>query len=109
MAWLLVSIVLLALGVYVEMQPRLTYLPDNAIVFTLYLVLQNIRYSIIKTGVDSTLVVVSVIASLVLMGGLYGVREGTIFSALTVGVVIRWIHAIGERIWPSKADSQIKR
>ncbi|GAA4475540.1 YitT family protein [Enteractinococcus fodinae] len=96
-AWLLASVVLLAVGVYVEMQPRLTYLPGNAIVFTIYTVLQNIRYGTIKTLVDSTLVIVAAIVSLMSMGGLYGVREGTIFSALTVGLLLRWIHALHQR------------
>lgn len=96
-AWLLVSVVVLALGVYVEMQPRLTYLPGNGIVFTLYTVLQNIRYGTIKAVVDSTLVAVSVVVSLVLMGALYGVREGTVFSALAVGGVIRGISALHQR------------
>ncbi len=95
--WLLASVFVLALGVYVEMRPRLTYLPGNAIVFTIYTVLQNIRYGTIKTVVDSTIVLLSVIASLALLGGLYGVREGTVFSALTVGLVIRWILAIHRR------------
>lgn len=96
-AWLLVSVVMLAVGVYVEMQPRLTYLPGNAIVFTIYTVLQNIRYGTIKTLVDSTLVLLAAIVSLTTMGGLYGVREGTVFSALTVGLLLRWISALHKR------------
>lgn len=96
-AWLVVSVVMLAVGVYVEMQPRLTYLPGNAIVFTIYTVLQNIRYGTIKTLVDSTLVLLAAIVSLTTMGGLYGVREGTVFSALTVGLLLRWISALHKR------------
>ena len=95
--WLLVSVLVLAIGVYVEARPRLTFLPGNGIVFTIYTVLQNIRYGTIKTVVDSVMVTIAVIVSLVLMGGLYGVREGTVFSALTVGIVIRWIHALHQR------------
>lgn len=97
-AWLLLSVVLLALGVYVEMQPQLTYLPANAIVFTIYTVLQNIPYGVIKTVFDTVLVSASVITSLLLLGGLFGVREGTVFSALVVGVVIRWISKIHTRL-----------
>ena len=101
-AWLLVSVVVLALGVYVEMQPRLTFLPANGIVFVLFTVLQNIPYSRIKTIFDTLLVAVSVIFSLSLMGGFYGVREGTVFAALTVGVVIRLISRLHKRL--AKAD-----
>ncbi len=96
-AWLLVSVVMLAVGVYVEMQAQLTYLPGNAIVFTIYTVLQNIRYGTIKTLVDSTLVLLAAIVSLTTMGGLYGVREGTVFSALTVGLLLRWISSLHKR------------
>lgn len=96
--WMLVSVVVLALGIYVEMQPRLTFLPANGIVFVLFTVLQNIRYSRIKTTFDTVVVVLSVILSLVLLDGLYGVREGTVFTALTVGVIIRGISRMHQRV-----------
>lgn len=96
--WLLVSVVVLALGIYVEMQPRLTFLPANGIVFVLYTVLQNIPYSRIKIIFDTTIVVISAILSLVLLGGLQGVREGTVFSAFAVGIVIRYISRFHKRL-----------
>lgn len=100
--WTIVSVVLLALGVYVEMQPQLTYLPANGVVFTLYTVLQNIRYGTIKIIFDTVLVALAVIASLTLLGGLFGVREGTIFAALCVGLVIRLISRVHTRFRRSK-------
>jgi len=103
-AWLLVSVVALALGVYIEMQPRLTFLPADGIVFTIYTVLQNIPYGRIKTIFDTTMVSLAVVASLTLLGGLYGVREGTVFSALTVGLMIRGIHRLHRRIIGPKSD-----
>lgn len=102
--WIIVSVVIMALGVYVEMQPRLTYLPANGIVFTLYTVLQNIPYGTIKIIFDSILVGISVITSLTLLGGLYGVREGTIFAALAVGAVIRVISRLHQRIRGSSTE-----
>lgn len=101
--WIVVSVVLLALGVYVEMQPQLTYLPANGIVFTLYTVLQNIRYGTIKIIFDTVLVTLAVIVSLLMLDGLYGVREGTIFSALVVGLVIRIISRVHTRFRRRKA------
>jgi len=103
-AWLLVSVVALALGVYIEMQPRLTFLPADGIGFTIYTVLQNIPYGRIKTIFDTTMVSLAVVASLTLLGGLYGVREGTVFSALTVGLMIRGIHRLHRRIIGPKSD-----
>lgn len=96
--WTLVSVLFLALGVYVEAQPRLTYLPANGIVFVLFTVLQNIRYGTIKIIVDSILVVVAAMTSWVLLDGLFGVREGTVFAALVVGIIIRWISHIHQRL-----------
>lgn len=103
-AWIIASVLLLAFGVYVEMQARLTYLPANGIVFALYTVLQNIPYGTIKIIFDTVLVALSVISSLMLLGGLYGVREGTVFAALTVGLVLRGISAIHNRLSPGATD-----
>lgn len=96
--WVLVSVVLVAFGVYLEMQPRLSYLPGNGLVFTIFEKLQNIPYGTIKTVFDTTLVVLSVGLSLILMGGLHGVREGTVFAAFTVGILIRVIDAVHKRL-----------
>ncbi len=103
-AWTLVGAVALALGVYIEMQPRLTYLPADGIVFTLYTVLQNIPYGTIKVVFDTLMVGVAVIATLTLFGGFYGVREGTVFAALAVGVIIRVISRIHKRLRGAGAE-----
>lgn len=102
--WTAVSVILVALGVYFEMQPRISYLPGNGLVFTIYTKLQNIPYGTIKTTFDTTLVVVSVVTSLLLMGQLNGVREGTVFAAITVGIVIRGISAIHKRWGGAKSS-----
>ncbi len=52
----MLSVFVLSLGMFVEAQPGLTFLCSNATVFTLYTVLQNIRYGTIKTIVDFTIV-----------------------------------------------------
>ena len=104
-AWITVSVVSLALGVFIEMQPRLTYLPGDGIVFAIYTVLQNIPYGTVKIVVDTIMVTLAVIASWVLLGGLYGVREGTLFSALTVGLVIRVISRIAEQVRKPRTEN----
>lgn len=103
--WITVSVVSLALGVYIEVQPRLTYLPGDGIVFAIYTVLQNIPYGTVKIVVDTIMVGLAVLASWTLLGGLFGVREGTIFAALTVGVVIRVISRIDKRIRKTSAQA----
>lgn len=96
--WTIISVIVIAFGVYFEMQPRLSYLPGNGLVFTIFEKLQNIPYGTIKTTFDTSLVAISVIVSLALMGELNGVREGTVFAAVAVGLVIRAISAIHKRL-----------
>lgn len=96
--WTIISVIIIAFGVYFEMQPRLSYLPGNGLVFTIYEKLQNIPYGTIKITFDTTLVVISAVVSLVLMGELNGVREGTVFAAIAVGLVIRAISVVHKRL-----------
>lgn len=96
--WTLVGVLLVALGVYIETQPRLSYIPGDGIVFTLTLVVQNVPFGTVKMIFDWSLVIISVIASLILLDGLEGVREGTVFAAFAVGIVIRLISTIHKRI-----------
>lgn len=96
--WTLVGVLLVALGVYIETQPRLSYIPGDGLVFVLTFVLQNIPFGTIKMIFDWTLVITSVLVSLILLGGLEGVREGTVFAAFAVGIVIRFISAVHKRI-----------
>ncbi|MGO1941636.1 MAG: YczE/YyaS/YitT family protein [Yaniella sp.] len=97
-AWTLGGVVLVALGVYLETQPRLSYIPGDGLVFALTLKLQNIPFGTIKLVFDWTLVVMAVVTSLLLLGHLEGVREGTAFAALTVGPVIRLIGLVHKRL-----------
>ena len=47
------------------------------------------RYSSCKMALDLTLTAIGAVVSLVTMGGLFGVREGTILAAFAVGPLIR--------------------
>lgn len=100
--WTLIGVILVALGVYIETQPRLSYIPGDGLVFVLTLVLQNIPFGTIKMIFDWTLVIVSVITSWLLLDGLEGVREGTVFAAFAVGIVIRMINALHVRFGGKK-------
>jgi len=44
-----------------------------------------------KVVFDVTLVSSAVVASILMFGGLVGVREGTIFAALAVGHIVRFL------------------
>lgn len=101
--WTVVGVILVALGVYIETQPRLSYIPGDGLVFVITMVLQNIPYGTIKMVFDWTLVTISAITSWLLLGRLEGVREGTVFAALTVGLVIRLINALHIRFGGKQA------
>ena len=47
------------------------------------------EFARLKVATDCTYIVVGCLLSLVLMGGLFGVREGTVLAAVLVGPIIR--------------------
>ena len=93
----LVGSVVVALGVYIELQPRLTYLPPDGLVFALTM-RSGLPFSRVKFFFDWTLVALAVITSLILMGELKGVREGTVFAAVAVGYMVKIIGNVHTRM-----------
>lgn len=93
-AWTLLSVVLVAIGVYIETLPRLAYLPGNGVVVAFTLVQDSLSFGTMKIMLDGVLLVVSIAASLSLLHGLYGVREGTVFATFAVGIIIRGISSV---------------
>ena len=68
----------------------LIMLPGDGIVQTITAVFHT-NFGKTKVVFDSSLIGTSALLSFLLMGGLYGVREGSILAALIVGVIIRFI------------------
>lgn len=98
-AWLLVSIVVLAFGIRVQLGSDLLMTPGDAAVQVLAYVSKR-RFSSCKIVWDVSLMSLSALASLLVLGGLYQVREGTIISSLLVGPVIRlWDGAFDRAAW----------
>lgn len=87
---------ILGIGVYIQIQPRLIYLPGEGLAMALAQVTSG-RFGTMKQLVDWSLVTISVIVSLVLMQQLEGVREGTVFAAFAVGGVVKAIESLRER------------
>lgn len=88
--WTVASVLVIAVGVYIEVTARVAYLPGDGIVFTLHQV-TRIRFGTVKQLFDWSLVVLAVVLSYLLLGELFGVREGTALSALGVGAVVKVI------------------
>ena len=77
MAFLLASIVVLGFGIRVQLASDLLMTPGDAAVQVVSYVSRR-RFSSCKVAWDVTLMCLAAIASLVLLGGLFQVREGTI-------------------------------
>lgn len=84
---------ILGVGVYIQIQPKLLYLPGEGLVMALTQV-TAVRFGTMKQLVDWSLVIISAVVSLILMQRLEGVREGTVFAAFAVGGVVKAIGSI---------------
>ncbi len=76
-----------AFGVFLQVKASFLTLPGEGIVLAVAKV-SKWPFPKCKIGFDASNVVIATVASLVAMGGLYGVREGTIISALAVGAIV---------------------
>ena len=85
---LLVSCVVIAIGVLLEIKTEVIYLPPDGIIVALSKAL-NKEFGKIKPYCDVTFVVITVILSFVFLGYLAGVREGTVISAIIIGPIVR--------------------
>lgn len=90
--------VVLGIGVWLQVTPRVLTLAGDGTAVALALVTKR-QFSTMKILLDSTLVVIAVILSLIFFHGLLGVREGTILAAWLVGYVVRLLHRFVP--WPS--------
>lgn len=95
-SWLLVLIGTLIMGVGVGLQvhANLINLPGEGLVLAVTAELRRIfgpreglNFGRVKTVNDIVYVVLAVLLSLVFLGTVVGVREGTVFSALTLGYI----------------------
>ena len=89
-------VIILGIGVYIQVQPKLLYLPGEGIVMALTQV-TSARFGTMKQIVDWSLVIIAAVVSLVLMQRLEGVREGTVFAAFAVGGVVKAIDNLRQR------------
>lgn len=98
LAYLLVSLVFVAIGVALYVKPNLIPLPGEGVMQAL-VDRFGIRFPNAKTGFDSFVVVVAALLSLLFFRKLNGVREGTVIAAVAVGQLIK--------IWNRIADEKI--
>ncbi len=88
MALLLISCVVVAFGVLLEIQTEVVYLPPDGLIVAISKAL-NKEFGKVKPYIDTSMVIIAAALSLVFLGYLVGVREGTIISALVIGPIVR--------------------
>ncbi len=89
----IIGAITLGVGVYIQVQPKLLYLPGEGLVMALTQI-SAVRFGTMKQLVDWSLVLISAVLSMVFLQRLVGVREGTVFAAFAVGGVVKAIGAL---------------
>ena len=98
--WVLIILgcLVMAFGLMIEVKSDITMLPGDGAVVAIAEVLHT-DFGKVKPFFDITIVAIGVILALTLLGHLEGVREGTIFAAVSVGFMIQfYVKLFGEKI-----------
>ena len=88
MVLLLFSCLVVAFGVLLEIQTEIVYLPADGVIVAISKVLKR-EFSTVKPFVDSSMVIMAAALSIIFLGYLAGVREGTIISAIIIGPIVK--------------------
>lgn len=90
MLYTLAGVVLVGFGVYVEVHAGVVMLAGEGLSAAISKASRK-EFPRVKVAVDSTLVALGVVLSLIFLHGLVGVREGTIIAALFVGSCVKLV------------------
>ena len=82
------SIIVISFGLSTYMEARFINLASEALVWAIVSKIPGGTFPPVKIVFDVTLVVSSIALSFMFLGGLYGIREGTVISALLIGRTI---------------------
>ena len=88
MMLLLISCVVVAFGVLLEIQTEIVYLPADGVIVAISKVLKK-EFPKVKPFVDTSMVIIAAVLSVVFLGYLAGVREGTVISAIIIGPIVK--------------------
>lgn len=89
--WVIFATILMSLGIFIQVLPNITFIAGEGIVAALVQVFPKIEFGSMKQIVDWTLVSIAALISWITMGGLVGVREGTVFAAFFIGFFVnKW-------------------
>lgn len=88
MLLLLISCVVVAFGVLLEIKTEIVYLPADGVIVAISKVVK-IEFPKVKPFVDTSMVIIAAVLSIIFLGYLGGVREGTIISAIIIGPIVK--------------------
>ncbi len=115
MQWVLtiVSMVIMAFGIALEVAANLSMLPGDHLVEFIS-VKTGMVFGNVKVLFDISMIITSVILSFLFfgIGEFNGVREGTVFIALTVGFFVRFFTGLLEKRfynWVGHRDTEVAR
>ena len=98
--YLLLSIVIIGIGVYIYLSPKLVPMPAEGLAGAISQV-SGKKFGNCKTIVDVCMIATALILQVLLLGGLSSftggravVREGTVLSAILVGQVVKFLNKI---------------
>ena len=87
--WCLLSCVVIAFGVFLEVKAKITYLPGEGLAMAISETFKK-EFGKAKIGVDSGMVILGILSSFVFLHQLLGIREGTIAAAILVGFIAKF-------------------
>ena len=93
-----ISILFISTGLAIYLEARLIALPAEGIVLAFMQKYPHLTFQRIKVIKDCILVLLAIATTLIFMGGIYGVREGTVITALLVGRLTPQIRKQVEKI-----------
>ncbi len=85
---LFTSCVVMAFGVLLEIKTEVVYLPGDGFIVAISKVLKR-EFGKVKPYYDVSFVLIAAALSIVFLGYLAGVREGTVISAIIIGPIVR--------------------
>jgi len=85
----LLSCVIIAFGVFLEVKANVTYLAGEGLSIAISKAFHK-EFGKAKVSVDASLVIIGVASSFILLHRLEGIREGTMAAALLVGTIARF-------------------
>ena len=88
LAMLILSVILIATGLVFIISAKIVALPPEALCLAIAGKIKDAKFHNVKIVVDSALVLIALALSLVFLGGIDGIREGTVISAVMIGKTI---------------------